>query len=213
MYCINIFGPVWTEGQGPLCPEANGMQALSRVQDASATRRTKRPCTWFLTSTCSLRWTCPPPSMGENPRTPSPKILLRPSLASVHAPETPRRRKLPDASGLQGTRPLSDRLQPSALGKRLKERLKLKFEPDAWQLELISRVLRGFDAILLAGTGYGKSLIFEGLAAVGGAKRVVLVISPLKALERDQVRHTTDVSASLDSKSLHRLRRPARKGS
>ncbi|RDX42630.1 P-loop containing nucleoside triphosphate hydrolase protein, partial [Lentinus brumalis] len=60
--------------------------------------------------------------------------------------------------------------------------------PDAWQLELILRVLRGFDAIVCAGTGYGKSLVFEGLAVLGGKNKVVIVISPLKALEHDQVR-------------------------
>ncbi|KAJ7717747.1 P-loop containing nucleoside triphosphate hydrolase protein, partial [Mycena maculata] len=59
--------------------------------------------------------------------------------------------------------------------------------PELWQIYLISRILRGFDSIFLAGTGYGKSLIFEGLAVLGGNKKVVIVISPLKALERDQV--------------------------
>jgi superfamily II DNA helicase RecQ len=35
-------------------------------------------------------------------------------------------------------------------------------------------------------TGYGKSLIFEGLAVLSGKGKLVIVISPLKALERDQ---------------------------
>ncbi|KAJ7145302.1 P-loop containing nucleoside triphosphate hydrolase protein [Mycena crocata] len=65
--------------------------------------------------------------------------------------------------------------------------LALTFLPELWQLYLISRIFRGFDSIFLAGTGYGKSLIFEGLAVLGGKKKVVIVISPLKALERDQV--------------------------
>jgi len=38
----------------------------------------------------------------------------------------------------------------------------------------------------MTGTGYGKSLIFEGLAVLGGKGKLVIVISPLKALERDQ---------------------------
>jgi hypothetical protein len=38
-----------------------------------------------------------------------------------------------------------------------------------------------------AGTGYGKSLIFEGVAALGGKGKVVMVICPLKALKYDQV--------------------------
>jgi superfamily II DNA helicase RecQ len=36
------------------------------------------------------------------------------------------------------------------------------------------------------GTGYGKSVIFEGLVALNKSK-IVIVICPLKALERDQV--------------------------
>ncbi len=120
------------------------------------------------------------------PRTPPRKA---PSLPPPpHTPGTPRRRKKPQDRGLQGTKPLTDRLKPSALRTRLKNALKLAFEPDAWQLELISRVLRGFDAIVCAGTGYGKSLMFEGLAVLGGKNKVVIVISPLKALEHDQVR-------------------------
>jgi DEAD/DEAH box helicase len=59
--------------------------------------------------------------------------------------------------------------------------------PDDWQVHLIRRILQGYDSIFCAGTGYGKSLIFEGLAVLGGPKKLVIVISPLKALERDQV--------------------------
>ena len=42
-------------------------------------------------------------------------------------------------------------------------------------------------AIFLAGTGYGKSLIFEGLTVLEGQRKVTIIISPLKALEEDQV--------------------------
>ena len=58
---------------------------------------------------------------------------------------------------------------------------------DDWQLHLVRRILAGYDSILCAGTGYGKSLIFEALALLGGKGKLVIVISPLKALERDQV--------------------------
>ena len=37
------------------------------------------------------------------------------------------------------------------------------------------------------GTGYGKNLIFKGLAILGDKGKVVIVVSPLKALECDQV--------------------------
>jgi superfamily II DNA helicase RecQ len=46
--------------------------------------------------------------------------------------------------------------------------------------------MQRYDSIFCAGTGYGKSLIFEGLAVLGGLRKLVIVISPLKALEHDQ---------------------------
>lgn len=120
------------------------------------------------------------------PRTPPP-TSSRLALAVPCSPSTPRRRKKPVSAALQGTRPLTNRVKPAALAKRLKTGLKLGFDPDPWQLELLSRLLRGFDSILCAGTGYGKSLIFEGLAVLSGPKKLVIVVSPLKALEKDQV--------------------------
>jgi superfamily II DNA/RNA helicase len=50
------------------------------------------------------------------------------------------------------------------------EQLKLTYTPDDWQIHLIIRILRSHDSIFLAGTGYGKSLIFEAVAALGGKK-------------------------------------------
>jgi superfamily II DNA or RNA helicase len=71
------------------------------------------------------------------------------------------------------------------------QKLKLTYVPDDWQIHLIIRILRGFDSIFLAGTGYGKSLIFEAVAALGGKKKVTIVVCPLKALEANQVRPPT----------------------
>jgi superfamily II DNA helicase RecQ len=51
---------------------------------------------------------------------------------------------------------------------------------------MIRRLRKGYDGFLIAGTGYGKSIVFEGLAALHKNK-MVIVTSPLKALERDQV--------------------------
>ncbi|KZS88227.1 hypothetical protein SISNIDRAFT_396218, partial [Sistotremastrum niveocremeum HHB9708] len=64
-------------------------------------------------------------------------------------------------------------------------RFKLGFEPEEWQARTILSVMGGKDVIFVAGTGYGKSLVFEGLAAQATTKTVV-VICPLKALENDQ---------------------------
>jgi superfamily II DNA helicase RecQ len=68
------------------------------------------------------------------------------------------------------------------------DRLKLSYTPDDWQIHLVIRILRGYDLIFLAGTGYGKSLIFEAVAVLGGKQKATIVICPLKALEADQVR-------------------------
>ncbi|KAF8962190.1 P-loop containing nucleoside triphosphate hydrolase protein, partial [Flammula alnicola] len=68
----------------------------------------------------------------------------------------------------------------------MKKLLKLSFEVDDWQAHMVHRVRKGYDSIFIAGTGYGKSLIFQGLAALAPEKTLI-VISPLKALERDQV--------------------------
>ncbi|KAJ7159121.1 hypothetical protein C8R43DRAFT_882325 [Mycena crocata] len=67
------------------------------------------------------------------------------------------------------------------------DHLKLSYIPDDWQIHLVIRIMQGYDSIFLAGTGYGKSLIFEAVAFMGGKKKVTVVICPLKALEADQV--------------------------
>jgi superfamily II DNA helicase RecQ len=86
---------------------------------------------------------------------------------------------------LQGIKPTNFSI--NQIKEKLVEKLKLSFSPEDWQAYLISRIRQGYDSIFCAGTGYGKSLIFEGLAALGGKGHTVIVISPLKALERDQV--------------------------
>ncbi|KAF8581877.1 hypothetical protein K439DRAFT_1299728, partial [Ramaria rubella] len=58
-------------------------------------------------------------------------------------------------------------------------------QPEAWQRTLIHWIAQGYDCIFCAGTGYGKSLIFEGVA-VFEQKKTYIVISPLKVLEMDQ---------------------------
>jgi ATP-dependent helicase YprA (DUF1998 family) len=103
-------------------------------------------------------------------------------------PETPRKRKGNANQRLRGIKAkLPDNLSLDAIRTRLVSILKLSYTPDDWQVHLIRRILQGYDSIFCAGTGYGKSLIFEGLAVLGGVKKLVIVISPLKALERDQV--------------------------
>ncbi|KAJ2915312.1 hypothetical protein MD484_g5119, partial [Candolleomyces efflorescens] len=124
------------------------------------------------------------------------KRIARPALQPTSAtntpvpistPETPRKRKPPSSARLSGLRAaLPANLAVNAIQRRLRTLLGLSYTPDLWQAHLIQRLLQGYDSILCAGTGYGKSLIFEGMAALGGKGKVVFVICPLKALEHDQ---------------------------
>jgi superfamily II DNA helicase RecQ len=64
------------------------------------------------------------------------------------------------------------------------------YEPRSWQLTLAEKVLEGHDAIGLAGTGAGKSLVFAILAVAAELAEfqgLVLVVCPLKSLQNDQV--------------------------
>ncbi|KAG6823217.1 hypothetical protein H0H92_011038 [Tricholoma furcatifolium] len=122
------------------------------------------------------------------PRTPPrPREHSLPNTASPSRRSygTPRRRKTPISACLQGVKKL--KITINKLSEDVVSKLQLPFTPDPWQIHLIPRIQQGYDCIFVAGTGYGKSLIFEGLAATGGAEKTLVIISPLKALERDQV--------------------------
>ena len=62
------------------------------------------------------------------------------------------------------------------------------------QLEVVSGVLRGEDVFAVLPTGYGKSLCFAVLPSVydqlypHGKPSIVLVVTPLKAIMKDQVK-------------------------
>ncbi len=118
----------------------------------------------------------------------------------VPDPVTPRRHKMPASrtsatalssprsqQRLQGIQKLPRSLSADNIHQTLKEKLQTSYLPDEWQGELISHVFAGYDAIVCAGTGYGKSLIFEGLALLAKKGKVTIIICPLKALESDQV--------------------------
>jgi len=120
---------------------------------------------------------------------PSPQTPHKPPQTPPRTPGTPQRRKFPSSNRLQGIKPAS--ISIAQIKEKLIKKLKLSFSPEEWQTYLISQIRQGYDSIFCAGTGYGKSLIFEGLAALGGKGKVVIVISLLKALEHDQVRVLT----------------------
>ncbi|KAF5334092.1 hypothetical protein D9758_018505 [Tetrapyrgos nigripes] len=117
----------------------------------------------------------------------------------IAPPETPRKRKEPTirhATSSPCLQPgikanLSKNLSVENVKLRLKDLLGLLFTPGDFQAHLIHRILRGYNSFLVAGTGYGKSLVFEGVSKLAGKRKLVIVICPLKALERDQVEHAT----------------------
>ena len=65
--------------------------------------------------------------------------------------------------------------------------LRFKTTPYDWQGHAIQAVMHKRDVIVRAGTGSGKSLIFQA-AALFHPKAIVLVFSPLLGLMDDQVR-------------------------
>ncbi|CAD6942098.1 unnamed protein product [Tilletia laevis] len=69
------------------------------------------------------------------------------------------------------------------------------FIPEQWQLEVICCLAAGWDVVLSAGTGRGKSLIWE-IAALLHPDKIFLVIVPLQAIEIDQVSKYTKTSIS-----------------
>jgi superfamily II DNA helicase RecQ len=64
-----------------------------------------------------------------------------------------------------------------------------------WQLRSLQQLLEGKDIVVMAGTGSGKSLIFQGIvfARKGG---IVLVIAPLTSLIYDQVQNISELDLS-----------------
>jgi len=126
-------------------------------------------------------------SVGLLPQSPSRRH--RTSQTSHVPPETPRKQRDNHQQCLQGVKSnLPAHLSLISIWQRLINSFNLSYTLDDWQVHLIRRILQGYDSIFCAGTGYGKSLVFEAPAVLGGAGKLVLVISPLKALERDQVR-------------------------
>ena len=109
------------------------------------------------------------------------------SNALLPTPATPQQRKDNALLCLCGIKiRLPGNLSLESIYTCLIAELSLLYTPDDWQVHLIQHIFQGYDSIFCTGTGYGKSLVFEGLAIFGGAGKLVIVISPLKALEHDQ---------------------------
>ena len=82
---------------------------------------------------------------------------------------------------------------PSYIKSTVKRKLGLSFDIADWQAHQIKRILLGYDSLCIAGTGYGKGVLFEGLAAMS-PRHTVLVVCALKTLEIDQVCRGLDCS-------------------
>ena len=129
------------------------------------------------------------PNMPPEPLTsfPTPEVHCTPRKtrsSTAHAQEhlspskqTPRKHR----KAAKATLPTADEIRQLSINT-----FHLSYIPDDWQIEIVKEVHEGKDSIFIAGTGYGKSYVFETLALLG-ERKVVLVICPLKALEYDQV--------------------------
>ncbi|KAF8798685.1 hypothetical protein BYT27DRAFT_7122750 [Phlegmacium glaucopus] len=59
--------------------------------------------------------------------------------------------------------------------------------PYGWQLDVAEAILLGLDSVVIAGTGRGKTIPFMLPLLLRPKKMPVIIISPLKVLQRDQV--------------------------
>lgn len=59
-------------------------------------------------------------------------------------------------------------------------------EPYNWQLDVTEAMLLGLDSVVIAGTGSGKTIPFM-LPLLLHARKMILILSPLKVLQQDQV--------------------------
>lgn len=95
-----------------------------------------------------------PDTLGMPSTTPQTPRKLGP--APPRSPGTPRRRKRQAAKRLQGIKP--DRYTLAQITKNLVEKLGLSFQPDEWQIQLISKIRQGYDSIFCAGTGSSSAI-------------------------------------------------------
>lgn len=95
---------------------------------------------------------------------------------------------------------------------KLRDEVKQHFgyEPHGWQLDAAVKVLEGNDGVVIAGTGKGKTMVFAILGLAVKLSRTTgyyIVVSPLKALESEQVRPLFSVESFCRSINVrHRSR-------
>src|SRR6266550_545802 len=95
-------------------------------------------------------------------------------------------------ANLERARQLSAKKQnysSSATRQKLKHELSTRtngLEAYDWQLDVSEALLLGLDCTVIAGTGAGKTMPFV-MPLFIQPQKIILVISPLNALEEDQV--------------------------
>jgi ATP-dependent helicase YprA (DUF1998 family) len=101
-----------------------------------------------------------------------------------------------------------------------REQIKTQFKsacsgktPYDWQVDVTEALILGLDSIVIAGTGSGKTMPFGMLALTDlSRKKMVLVISPLNALEHEQAERfhamgltATAVNSDVYTPKLHKV--------
>lgn len=66
-------------------------------------------------------------------------------------------------------------------------------DPYPWQLDVTEAILLGLDCVVIAGTGAGKTMPFM-MPLLLDRNKSIIIISPLKVLQTDQVRRHTLLS-------------------
>lgn len=66
--------------------------------------------------------------------------------------------------------------------------------PYSWQLDVTEALLLGLDTVVIAGTGAGKTMPFM-MPLLLHPEKLVIILSPLKVLQRDQVCKGTFINA------------------
>jgi|SRR6267154_132450 len=65
-------------------------------------------------------------------------------------------------------------------------------DPYEWQLDVTEAILLGLDSVVIAGTGAGKTMPFM-MPLLLDDKKKVIIVSPLKILQADQVQYHLDL--------------------
>ncbi|KAK4700345.1 hypothetical protein P7C70_g5904, partial [Phenoliferia sp. Uapishka_3] len=132
--------------------------------------------------------TPPPVDRRQRPFPAAPHIYVRDDVAS----SSPRKHKSPkktvapepekSTAGLRSTTWTPESIKEHVLWRTAK-----KIKMDDWQAHTAWRILRGYDVLVQAPCGSGKSLVFQAVAmCVEEEKKLLFVVTPLNALGESQ---------------------------